>query len=43
MTRNAIRDQIISELRAGHLGFAMKLLEDNNIQPDDKTGAKGGK
>lgn len=34
MTQSAIRDQIIAELRAGHLGSAMKLLQDHKIGVD---------
>lgn len=29
MSQQAIRSRIIAELRAGHLGMAMKLVEDN--------------
>lgn len=36
MSQQAIRPEIIAELQAGHLGMAMKLVEDNAIEIDDE-------
>ena len=37
MVQEPIRRKIIEELQAGHLGLAMKLVEDHDLEIDDKV------
>ncbi|MCK4599825.1 hypothetical protein KAU37_08425 [Candidatus Bipolaricaulota bacterium] len=37
MVQESIRLKIIAELQAGHLGLAMKLVEDHDLEIDDRV------